>query len=243
MGGHMDGLRFYVTSFLVLTSCQDATAQPVPDKLVNDATFDVLKKWSVDPPKIPKFGPRGTKECKFFTAFKPDVVRKDLITKRDQLANALKRKEQQALKAYIIDEFPLQVAVSRNDCAMGEVVMADEVLRSKRNADDFIAGLSSKASYAIVLDIGSEPNGAKFSFSPKYSNDWTEVGTDVKNEKTWRGKYKYKVEKTGYLPIKGERTLMDGERITVSCELTKETPTTAEADAVVVVVPCNFTRK
>jgi hypothetical protein len=243
MGETMDGLRLYVTSLLVLASCQDANAQPGDDKLVKDATNDVLSKWPGVPPKIPKLGPKGTKDCKAFMAFKPNVVRDDLVKKRDALANALTRKEQQALKAYIIDEFPLQLAESSDPCATGPVVMPDEVLAGKRRADDFIAGMRSRASYAIVLDIESEPKAAKFSFAPKYGKDWTEVGTDVKGEKTWRGKYKYKIEKDGYRTITGERTLMDGERITVKCSLTKESPSSAETAAVVVVVPCSFTAR
>jgi hypothetical protein len=239
--------RIPISSTLLMTVVvgQQATGQPVPDKTVRDATHDVLTIWSKDPPKIPKLGPKGTKDCKAFLAFKPDLVRKDLVAKRDLLTKSLTRKEQQALKAYIIDEFPLQLAGTTSECVQGSVVVPDEILAARRRADDFIAGLS-RASYAIVLDITSAPNGAKFSFSPKYANDWTEVGTDVTGQKTWRGKYKYKVEKAGYLTVSGERTLMDGDRIRVTCSLTKEPPApTAGSDTglVTVVVPCNFNRE
>lgn len=192
--------------------------------------------------------PHATPDCRWYVGFRPDTIRSALVIKRDELVANLPDKDQAALRAFIIDEFPVQFAETLTSCVDGSVVLPDSLRESQKRINDFIKSITERESFWLTIDIATTPSGAVFSYFPKYDRDELgQVSTNISDQRVRRGKYRYSVKKDGYLPIEGERSLMDGDRIRVACELVKEPPTTTQpTDAKSPKVPrptpmpCNF---
>jgi hypothetical protein len=232
----------------LLARASRAWAEPVDHKAMFRETSKSLAQWklavaSVPPDKtLPRLVNTVDPRCKWQQTFRPEAVRAEFTLRRDKLIELLDGDEQAALRAYVRDELPLQTAETTTGCAEGAVVVVDSIRETQVKIDEFVGDVSKSKSAVITLEIASTPAGAVFSFSPKYKDDWQQVSTNTRVKYVWRGKYRYTVRKDGYLPVDGERSLMDGSVVKVSCALVKEPPPGAQplAAQTTLPLPCNF---
>lgn len=179
--------------------------------------------------------------CRWYVGFDISDVESRLVHERDRLISELGAiPESAALQSYILDEFPVGAAVSNSACAGRAVVVQDELNEADKRVRAFASRVAKVGTKAVErVSFVSTPEKAVFRFAPKAFAVLDEsLTTNTTKLKMWRGRYRYRVEKDGYIPIDGEMTIMDGDRLEVRCELVRK-PVAPDAGALPTPLPCN----
>jgi hypothetical protein len=224
------------------------TTDADPASEATNATLDGWKlelaapDWALHQVHLKLHSPARRPECANIGLFTPTSVEQTLRAHRDALERQLDKPEQAALRAYVHDEFPLTVSPTLHPC------LKDPVTGAPLSGVDgakivgvqkmFVATLA-RMSEPFQLVVTSKPDAAKFALSPKYADDWQSVETDGGIARLYKGKYKYTVERTGYLPVQGEVSLTSGPRVAATCRLIARPPP-GVSTAGTIIVPCNF---
>lgn len=145
------------------------------------------------------------------------------------------------LRAHIEQNFPSVPQGTRSACYWTAMTDSRAALNVQRDAERFVSDVVRKGGKAIdVVKFSTAPSSALFEYWPYALPDASHVvpvPTNSQKKHVYRGLYGYKVTKDGYVTIEDKTLdLMDGDSITISCEL-KEKPET-DAGTAETALPC-----